>query len=146
MSDDAGIARGTLHHVELWVPSFSRAHESFGWLLASLNYKEFQTWELGESWLLKDTYIVFEESRAMNGRVHHRLHPGLNHLAFHVGTRAQCDALIAEALQHGWELLFPEKHPHAGGTQHYAGYMVNSDGFEIELVADDVKLGTSVTI
>jgi hypothetical protein len=35
-----------------------------------------------------------------------------------------------------WTLLFPEAHPHAGGPDHYAAYLVNTDGFEVELVAD----------
>jgi len=32
--------------------------------------------------------------------------------------------------------MFPDRHPHAGGEQHYAAYLENEDGFEIELVAD----------
>jgi hypothetical protein len=33
------------------------------------------------------------------------------------------------------QLLFPEKHPNAGGSDHYAAYLANTDGFEVELVA-----------
>lgn len=36
---------------------------------------------------------------------------------------------------HGWTLLFPERHPHAGGPDHYAAYLASTDGFEVELVA-----------
>jgi hypothetical protein len=36
---------------------------------------------------------------------------------------------------HGWTLLFPDRHPHAGGPDHYAAYLENTDGFEVELVA-----------
>lgn len=32
-------------------------------------------------------------------------------------------------------LLFPDKHPYAGGPDHYAAYLSNIDGFEVELVA-----------
>jgi hypothetical protein len=32
-------------------------------------------------------------------------------------------------------LLFPETYPYAGGPDHYAAYLVNTDGFEAELVA-----------
>ena len=32
--------------------------------------------------------------------------------------------------------LFPERHPHAGGPDHYAAYLANTDGFEAELVSD----------
>lgn len=45
------------------------------------------------------------------------------------------DALASASAQHGWTSLFPEKYPHAGGPDHYAAYLVNSDGFELELVA-----------
>ena len=30
--------------------------------------------------------------------------------------------------------LFPETHPYAGGPDHYAAYLANTDGFEVELV------------
>lgn len=61
----------------------------------------------------------------------------LNHLAFHAGTRGDVDKLAGEAPAHGWTLLFPEKHPFAGGPEHYAAYLSNSDGFEVELVAGE---------
>jgi len=32
--------------------------------------------------------------------------------------------------------MFSDLHPHAGGPQHYAAYLENYDGFEVELVAD----------
>lgn len=31
--------------------------------------------------------------------------------------------------------LIPERRPFAGGPDHYAAYLANSDGFEVELVA-----------
>ncbi|EQD64343.1 Glyoxalase, partial [mine drainage metagenome] len=31
--------------------------------------------------------------------------------------------------------LFEDRHPHAGGPNHYAAYLENDDGFEVELVA-----------
>jgi catechol 2,3-dioxygenase-like lactoylglutathione lyase family enzyme len=78
---------------------------------------------------------VVEQSPALTSATHDRLHPGLNHLAFHAGTPAETDELVAEAQQHGWTLLFPDRHPHAGGPDSYAGYLANADGFEVELVA-----------
>lgn len=62
------------------------------------------------------------------------LRPGLNHLAFHAGTRQNVDHLAAEGPALGWTLLFPDRHPHAGGPDHYAAYLANTDGFEVELV------------
>ena len=126
---------GALHHVELWVPDLPRAITSFGWLLTTLGYAEYQSWEAGRSWRLGATYIVVEQSPALTAPHHDRLRPGLNHLAFHVQDPATVDALTAEATTHGWRLLFPDLHPHAGGENHYAAYLENPDAFEIELVA-----------
>jgi len=41
------------------------------------------------------------------------------------------------AQAHGWELLFPDRHPHAGGAEHYAAYLTDTDRYEVELVASD---------
>ena len=67
--------------------------------------------------------------------VHDRLRPGLNHLAFHAGTRGEVDALAAGGPANGWTLMFADRHPHAGGQDHYAAYLTSTDGFEVELVA-----------
>lgn len=40
---------------------------------------------------------------------------------------------------HGWTLMFPELHPHAGGEEQYAADPENGDGFEVELVAGAVQ-------
>jgi hypothetical protein len=37
----------------------------------------------------------------------------------------------------GFTLLFADAHPHAGGQTHYAAYLEDQAGFEIELVADE---------
>ena len=106
---------GTLHHVELWVPDLERAIAEWGWLLGRLGYEQFQDWDRGRSWRLAGTYIVVEQSPAMTGAGHDRLRPGLNHLAFHAGSRDDVDTITAAAPEHGWTLLFPDRHPHAGG-------------------------------
>jgi catechol 2,3-dioxygenase-like lactoylglutathione lyase family enzyme len=126
---------GTLHHVELWVPDLGRAVTSWGWLLPALGYTEFQNWPGGRSWRLGETYVVVEQSPALSADTHDRLRPGLNHLAFHVASRPEIDALVEEAPKHGWALLFPDRHPHAGGPDTYAAYLEDVDGFEAELVA-----------
>jgi catechol 2,3-dioxygenase-like lactoylglutathione lyase family enzyme len=129
-------ATGAIHHVELWVPNLDRAIVSWGWLLTSLGYRMFQDWPGGRSWQAGDAYIVVEQSPARTASRHDRCRPGLNHLAFHVATRTLVDELTAEALLHGWKLMFADDHPFAGGPQHYAAYIENADGFEAELVAD----------
>jgi catechol 2,3-dioxygenase-like lactoylglutathione lyase family enzyme len=127
---------GAIHHVELWVPNLDRAIVSWGWLLTALGYRMFQDWPGGRSWQSGHAYIVVEQSPARTASRHDRCRPGLNHLAFHVRSRQQVDELTGEALLHGWRLMFSDVHPYAGGPQHYAAYLENADGFEVELVAD----------
>lgn len=130
-------SRGRLHHVEVWVPDLGRAVKSWQWLLESLGYTVYQDWSGGRSWRLGETYIVLEQSPALSADRHERRRPGLNHLAFHAGGRAEVDALVEQAPAYGWQLLFPDRHPYAGGEQHYAAYLEDGDGFEVELVATD---------
>jgi catechol 2,3-dioxygenase-like lactoylglutathione lyase family enzyme len=129
---------GALHHVEIWVPDLARAIASFGWLLEALGYTVFQDWDAGRSWRLGPTYIVLEQSPALTAARHERCRPGLNHLAFHVEGAALVEELADEAVRHGWRLMFGDKHPHAGGEEHYAAYLEDADGFEVELVASAV--------
>ncbi|MEU7988389.1 VOC family protein [Streptosporangium canum] len=134
-----------LHHIELWVPDLGRATRSWGWLLGELGYQSFQEWSDGRSWALDGVYIVVEQSPAMTAPSHDRCRPGLNHLAFRVIGSERVDALVAAAPEHGWTLMFTDRHPHAGGTDQYAGYLENEDGFEVELVADRDRSGASHT-
>lgn len=128
-------AIGALHHVELWVPDLGRAEAALGWLLTMLDWREYQRWPAGVSWRRGDTYVVVERSPDLHGVTHDRRAPGLNHLALHAGTPAHVDALADAAIRHGWSHLFADRYPYAGGPEHYAAYLANEDGFEVELVA-----------
>ena len=136
-SPGKSASSGGLHHVEVWVPSLERTRRSWGWLLEELGFAPYQNWEAGQSWRLGDVYLVFEQSRGLTGSSHERTRPGLNHLALHAGTRDEVDRLVAAAPDHGWTLMFADRHPHAGGPEHYAGYLEDRDGYEVELVAAD---------
>ena len=135
MSDTKTVT-GELHHVELWVPDLARAEAEWGWLLSELGYRmEDQDWPAGRSWHLGRTYIVVEQSSDLTAQQHERRRPGLNHLAFHAGDRQRVDVLTQQAPDHGWTLMFADRHPFAGGPQHYAAFLENTDGYEVELVA-----------
>lgn len=138
IEQNAGLSMSAptgIHHVELWVSDLARAVDSLGWLLGALGYTPFQDWPAGRSWRRDDHYIAVEQSPALTGGDHDRRRAGLNHLAFHAGGPADVDRLAGESAAHGWRLLFADRHPHAGGPDHYAAYLENSDGFEVELVA-----------
>ncbi|MFC7545844.1 VOC family protein [Plantactinospora sp. GCM10030261] len=124
-----------MHHVEIWVPDLDLARQDWGWLLGELGWQPFQDWPAGASWRLGPVYLVLERSSALTGPAHDRCAPGLNHLAFHAGSRADVDRLVAAAPGHGWSLLFPDRHPYAGGPRHYAGYLADRQGYEVELIA-----------
>ena len=135
MADTKNRPRSSgLHHVELWVPNLGRATTSWGWLLETIGYQPLQTWPNGRSWECGGTYIVIEQSPALTATEHDRCRPGLNHLAFQGGSRQDVDRLVDEAPDHGWALLFPDRHPFAGGAEHYAAYLEDLDGFEAEIV------------
>lgn len=100
-----------LHHLELWVPDLNRATAQWGWLLTELGYTPYQQWSAGRSWRLGPTYLAIEQSPNLAAAEHHRQRPGLNHVAFHAGSRHDVDHLVTQAPAHGWTLLFPDQHP-----------------------------------
>lgn len=128
---------GTLHHVEVRVADLDQAEHEWAWLLAALGYEPFQRWDDGLSWRCGPTYLVLE--RATHTGEHDRRRPGLSHLAFHAGPRAEVDRLWAAAPEHGWSHLYADRHPHAGGAGHYAAFLENTERFKIELVASAVR-------
>ena len=127
--------RGPFHHVELRVPNLDVARQTWGWLLLELGYTEYQSWSAGVSYIFGETYIVFElASGAHDPRL-----PGPSHLALRAGAPEEVEALVAEALTHGWTLLYADRHPFAGGPDYYAAFVENEDRFKVELVAVDAN-------
>ncbi|MPZ95726.1 MAG: glyoxalase [Propionibacteriales bacterium] len=127
------------HHVEIWVDDFAEDWPRWGWLLAELGWRPLDAWSGGQSWQSPDGgYLVVEQSRDLQRDVpYDRMRAGLNHLAFWAPNCAAVDRLVERAPGHGWTLLFPDRHPYAGGEHHYAAYLESGDGFEVEVVARD---------
>jgi hypothetical protein len=46
--------------------------------------------------------------------------------------------LGCEPFQHGWSQLYADRHPWAGGPDHYAAFLENGERFKVELVATRV--------
>ena len=124
---------GTLHHVEVRVAHLDLAEREWAWLLEALGYREFLRWDGGIGWRRGPTYLVVEQA-AYDG-AHDRRRPGLSHLAFHAGDHQDADRLWQEGPQYGWRQLYPDRHPYAGGPDHYAAFLENSERFKVELVA-----------
>lgn len=127
------IVSGTLHHVELQTRDLTTAVRSWGWLLTALGYELHQSWSGGRSWALGATYIVV--AAAPRAGAHDRRSAGLSHLAFHAGAPAAVDGLWSKAPERGWSRLYTDRHPWAGGEDHYAAYLENEEQFKVELVA-----------
>jgi catechol 2,3-dioxygenase-like lactoylglutathione lyase family enzyme len=127
-------ARGSLHHLELYVPDLERSLEFWGWLLLELGYEPFQEWDEGCSFRSGGTYLVFalapDESSGLDRRS-----AGLNHLAFHAASREDVDHLTDALRARGVRILYEDRHPHAGGPDHYAVFCEDPDGLQVELVA-----------
>lgn len=127
-----------LHHVEVWVADLAAAHVEWGWLLTELGFERTGEWAEGETWRTHDgPYLTLTTSPNLSGPDHDRRAPGVNHLAFLGGSRAQVDAVMAAASAHGWRALYQERYPFAGGPSHYAGWLENSAGFKAEIVSDE---------
>lgn len=123
------------HHVELWVAD-SAGFDAWAWLLDRLGFTLAQEWTEGRSWRAGDAYLTLTTSPNLTGTEHDRRRPGLNHLAFRGGDRDAVDALMRAAAGYGWTPLYAERYSHAGGPEHYAGWLENEDGFKVEVVAD----------
>lgn len=126
-----------LHHVEIYVSDLGRSTNFWSWLLCDqLDYHEFQKWDSGISYKRGDTYLVFvqTESRFLE-TPYHRCRVGLNHLAFHGRSKEHVDTIEGELKKRGYTILYPEKHPHAGGSGSYAVFFEDPDRIKVEVVA-----------
>lgn len=125
---------GSLHHVELYVGDVERALRFWAWLLGELGYEPFQEWDEGFSWRRGDAYLAFVQAPEVEDGFDRR-RVGLNHVAFRVDGRGEVDRLAGELQERGARLLYEDRHPYAGGPDHYAAFLEDPDGLKVELVA-----------
>ena len=59
----------------------------------------------------------------------------MNHLAFQAGSKQQVDSLTKQLQDRGIEILYQNRHPFAGGEQHYAVFFEDPDRIKVELIA-----------
>ena len=124
-----------LHHLTLWVPDLERADRPWSWLLEQLGYR----FDRGDGNVMVFRHdsgfaFVLEQSPDMvPGMLHSRFRPGLNHVAFRLGSSAELAAIVDAADQHDWSPLPVDRHPIAGAAE--VAYLEDRDGFEVELVA-----------
>lgn len=129
--------KGTLHHIEIYVKDLNKSKEFWGWLLNELGYKEYQNWEQGISYILEKNYIVFVQVEEKFLDIpYHRCRAGLNHLAFHGGSKGFVDEVTLKLRERGVKILYENKHPYAGGPDYYAVYFEDPDRMKVEITAE----------
>jgi catechol 2,3-dioxygenase-like lactoylglutathione lyase family enzyme len=127
---------GTLHHVEIYVSDLDKTIFFWKWLLTEkFQYVISQKWGSGISFLLGDTYLVFVQTEEKYLEAHYnRKNTGLNHLAFHCNSREFIDNLTKELQGKGIKILYPDKHPFAGGDDYCAVFFEDPDRIKVEVV------------
>jgi catechol 2,3-dioxygenase-like lactoylglutathione lyase family enzyme len=126
-----------IHHLEINVRNLSRSRIFWEWLLSELGYEKFQDWDHGFSFKMGKTYLVFVQAEKIYIKNnYHRKNIGLNHLAFHAGSKQIVDDITLKLKEKKAKILYPRKHPHAGGANHYAVYFEDPDRIKVEIVAE----------
>lgn len=128
--------KGLLHHIELYVSDLQGTLAFWDWFLLYLGYERYQDWLTGRSYKKETCYIVFVQiENKYKEMTYHRCGPGINHLAFYGGSIEEIDNLTTLLLQKGITILYPEKHPHAGGPDSYAVYFEDPNRMKVEVIA-----------
>lgn len=131
-------SRGQLHHVEIYVDDLVKSQEFWSWFLLELGYEKFQSWDMGVSWKLGATYLVFVQTEEKYKDIpYHRCGSGLNHLAFHAESRKDVDEMLKKLQDKKVPLLYQDKYPFAGGENYYAVFFEDSQRMKVEFVAPE---------
>ena len=126
-----------IHHLDLWVQDPATAVPEWSWVLTACGWEVDFAEATSGSWKHPDgTYAFLERSPDLLDERHDRLRPGINHLALTVPDLQTLDTVRAAATEHGWAELYADRYPHAGGEDHRALYLENSESFEVEVVVE----------
>lgn len=130
-----------LHHVEINISDLQQSRQFYDYILPVMGYKLYQEWPKGFSYIFGDTYIVFVQTEEKHMESpYHRGQVGLNHLAFHAGSRKQVDDMTVMLEKLGVPILYKDRHPYAGGESYYAVFFEDPDRIKLEIVAPSEKV------
>jgi catechol 2,3-dioxygenase-like lactoylglutathione lyase family enzyme len=125
-----------IHHLELNVSDLQKTITAWDWLFNELEYEVYQKWDKGISWKYDQTYIVFVQTEEFFlDSSYHRKRVGLNHLAFFAKSKQHVDKITLLLKEKGSTILYQDRHPYAGGPDHYAVFFEDPDRIKVEIVA-----------
>ncbi|EES72923.1 VOC family protein [Paenibacillus sp. MB22_1] len=125
-----------IHHVEINVSDLQTSRAFWDWIFQELGYSVYQEWDQGVSWISGTTYIVFVQTGEKYLDIpYHRKRVGLNHLAFQANSKEQVNKITNQLEDRGVTILYKDRHPYAGGPDHYAVFFEDPDRMKVEIVA-----------
>lgn len=119
-----------LSHISFSVSDFKKSSEFYDAVLGALGYKRIYTGEAGAGWGVS----VGEEKFEIKKRVDKVSIPSVGfHLAFHARKREEVHAFYELALRYGGkDNGGPGPRPEYG-KDYYAAFVIDPDGYEIEV-------------
>ena len=137
---------GTIHHIEINVSDLEKSTGFWKWLLTEkFSYTILQNWDNGISFKFEETYLVFVQTdKEYLDSSFHRKNVGINHLAFHCGSREFVDLLTKELRERNINILYVDRHPFAGGNNNYAVFFECPDKIKIEVVANETRKNLTI--
>jgi catechol 2,3-dioxygenase-like lactoylglutathione lyase family enzyme len=124
---------GVVNHIEINVNDLQTAIDFYGWFLGELGYEIYQQWPEGRSWRLGSTYFVVAQVDPRHREPSfHRRRPGLNHLAFHAGSKQRIEEMEGKLKEKGIPLLYGGPEP--GDYHPYAIYFEGPERIKLEYV------------
>jgi catechol 2,3-dioxygenase-like lactoylglutathione lyase family enzyme len=136
--------RGTVHHVDLTIKDVSASRQFYEKILIFMGYAQTYEDNDGVDWDLKhqDGAFCSIGIKKADGDGRHRRHdrysPGLHHLAWRAGSRADVDSLHVLLLSMGANVLdAPAEYPRYG-KGYYAVFFSDPDGIKLEYVHQSI--------
>ncbi len=125
-----------LSHVEIYASDLKASVAFWQPLLEWLGWTSYQKWDDGQSWVSDGVYLVWVQAPEATRLVpYHRRNPGLNHLAFLAPDIQSIDALTLWLAEHQVKILYPSRHPRAGGSEYYGVFFEDPEGIKVEVHA-----------
>lgn len=134
------MKRGAIHHVDLSVKDPNASRGFYEAVLGFMGYVVADTYEYGfdmdlrADGLLAASIGILQARGDNAGRTHDRYSPGLHHIAWSAGSRADVDAMHALLQRIGANVLdAPDEYPRYG-PGYYAVFFTDPDGLKLEYV------------